>query len=63
MLIPLLLYCGRRLLDEQNNESSDKEISKKMKQMNKIVERFWRIWQKKYLINLRKSHNVKTSKK
>ena len=34
-----------------------------MKQMNKIVERFWRIWQKKYLINLRKSHNVKTSQK
>ena len=40
-----------------------RKFSKKMKQMNKIVERFWRIWQKKYLINLRKSHNVKTSQK
>ena len=31
--------------------------------MNKIIERFWRKWQKKYLINLRESHKMKTSKK
>ena len=31
--------------------------------MNKIIERFWRKWQKEHLINLRESHKRKTSKK
>ena len=31
--------------------------------MNKIIEKFWRKWQKEYLINLRESHKMKTSKK
>ena len=66
------LYCGRRLLDEQNNESSDEDITdintaeysaKRWRHMNKSIERFWRKWQKEYLINLRESHKMKTSKK
>ena len=31
--------------------------------MNKIIERFWRKCQKKYLTNLRESHKMNTSKK
>ena len=31
--------------------------------MNKIITRFWRKWQKEYLINLRESHKMNTSKK
>ena len=31
--------------------------------MNRLIERFWRKWQKEYLINLRQSHKMKTSKK
>ena len=72
MLTPAYLYCGRRLLDEQNNESLDEDITeinaaensaKRWRHMNKIIERFWRKWQKEYLINLRESHKMKTSKK
>ena len=45
------LYCGRQLLDEQNNESSDEDITeintaensaKRWRHMNKIIARFWR---------------------
>ena len=66
------LYCGRQLLDEQNNESSDEDITeintaensaKRWRHMNKIIARFWRKWQKEYLINLRESHKMKISKK
>ena len=28
VLTPSHLYCGRRLLDEQNNESSDEDFTK-----------------------------------
>ena len=72
VLTPSHLYCGRRLLDEQNSESSDEDITeisnaenlaKRRRHMNKIIERFWRKWQKEYLINLRESHKMKTSKK
>ena len=71
VLTPSYLYCGRRLLDEQNNESLDEDITeinteensaKRWRHMNKIIERFWRKWQKEYLINLRESHKMKTSK-
>ena len=31
--------------------------------MNKIIERFWRKWKKEYLIHLRDSHKMKTSRK
>ena len=31
--------------------------------MNKIIDRFWKKWQKEYLINLRESHKMKTNKK
>ena len=59
-------------LDEQNNESSDENITeintaenspKRWRHMNKIIQRFWRKWQKEYLINLRESHKIKASKK
>ena len=72
VLTPSHLYCSRRLLDEQHNESSDEDITeiniaensaKRWRHMNKIVDRFWRKWQKEYLINLRESHKMKTSKK
>ena len=71
VLKPLHLYCGRWLLDEQNNESSDEGITeintaedsaKIWKHMNEIIERFWRKWQKEYFINLRESNKIKTSK-
>ena len=72
VLTPSHLYCGRQLLDEQNNESSDEDITeintaensaKRWRHMNKIIARFWRKWQKEYLINLRESHKMKISKK
>ena len=72
VLTPSHLYCGRRLLDKQSNESSDEDITeintaenlaKRWRHMNKIIERFWKKWQKEYLINLRESHKMKTSKK
>ena len=53
VLTPSHLYCERRLLDEQNNESSDEDIAeintaensaKRRRHMNKIIERFWRKW-------------------
>ena len=59
------------MLDEQNNESSDEDITeintaensaKRWRHMNKIIKRFWRKWQKEYLINLRESHKMNTSK-
>ena len=31
--------------------------------MNKFIERFWRKWKKEYLINLKQSHKMKTSKR
>ena len=72
VLTPSHLYCGRRLLDEQNSESSDEDITKintaknsakRWRHMNKIIERFWRKWHKEYFINLRDSRKMKTSKK
>ena len=60
------------MLDEQNNESSDEDITeintaensaKRWRHMNKIIKRFWRKWQKEYLINLRESQKMNTSKK
>ena len=51
VLTPSHLYCGRQLLDEKNNESSDEDITeintaensaKRWRHMNKIIERFWR---------------------
>ena len=72
VLTPSHLYCGRRLLDERNNESSDEDITeintaensaKRWRHMNQIIGRFWRKWQKEYLINLRESLKMKTSKK
>ena len=66
------LYCGRRLLDDQNNESSDEGITeintaenlaKRWRHMNKVIERFWRKCQKEYWISLRESHKMKASKK
>ena len=59
------------MLDEQNNESSDEDITeintaensaKRWRHMNIIIKRFWRKWQKEYLINLRESHKMNTSK-
>ena len=53
VLTPSHLYCERRLLDEQNNESSDEDLAeintaensaKRRRHMNKIIERFWRKW-------------------
>ena len=72
VLTPSHLYCGRRLLDKQNNKSSDEEktkintaenSAKRWRHMKKIIERFWRKWQKEYFINLRESHKMKTNKK
>ena len=72
VLTPSHLYCGRRLIEEQNNESSDEDITeintaessaKRSRHMNKIIDRFWIKWQKEYLINLRESHKMKASKK
>ena len=51
VLTPSHLYCGRQLLDEQNNESSDEDITeintaensaKRWRHMNRIIEIFWR---------------------
>ena len=71
VLTPSHLYCGRRLLDEQDDSSNEDipeikntEMSlKRWNHMNKIINRFWKRWQKEYLINLRETHKLKTRKK
>ena len=53
VLTPSHLSSGRRLLDEQNNEPSDEDITeintaensaKRWRDMNEIIERFWKKW-------------------
>ena len=66
VLTPSHLLFGRRLLgscvDDVNPENvnvSSETLTRKAKQLNSLITRFWGIWSKEYLVGLREFHNSK----
>ena len=71
-LTPSHLFCGRRLIDQGDDlqEVSDEDVNMSQKQMTqrmkgteKVVDHFWKRWNKEYLLNLREVQRIKKGKK
>ena len=61
ILTPSHLHCGRRLLDPplsfltEPQFLTEEEARLSVSKLDKVVQHFWSIWQKQYLINLREN--------
>ena len=71
-LTPSHLFCGRRLLDQNDNleqgsdevvELSQEQIKERVKGTDRIVDHFWKRWNKEYLLSLREAHKIRKGKK
>ena len=71
-LTPSHLFCGRRLLDtnDDDDQTSDEDvdvcqeqIAERAKGTERIVNHFWKRWSKEYLLNLREVQKIKEGKK
>lgn len=68
-ITPSHLFCGRRINLTADGEGvkmnpfTDVNITKRAKLMENIVDFFWKRWGKKYLIDLREHHKLKTKQK
>lgn len=69
---PSQLCCWRQLLEKHYEASSGEDIieikstkdsAKIRRYVDNIIERFWRKWQKDYMINLREPHKMRASNK
>ena len=71
-LTPSHLFCGRRLLDQNDNleQASDEDVDVSQEQIverakgtDRIVAHFWNRWSKEYLLSLREAHKIRKGKK